>query len=58
MFGTYIVIEALKCGIHFPVMNDQGIDARFQNGKKFGFKNPRNEKNRTGHLQLTQLRIC
>lgn len=33
--------------ILFPVMNDQGINARLLIGKKFGFNIPRNEKDGT-----------
>lgn len=48
--GWNSVIEALGCGrvlILFPVMNDQGINARFLKGKKVGFEIPRDEKDGT-----------
>ncbi|KAL8108405.1 UDP-glycosyltransferase 91C1 [Apium graveolens] len=48
--GWNSVIEALGCGrvlILFPVMNDQGINARILSGKKVGFEIPRNEKDGT-----------
>lgn len=48
--GWNSVIEALGYGrvlILFPVMNDQGINARVLNGKKVGFEIPRNEKDGT-----------
>ncbi|WOG84936.1 hypothetical protein DCAR_0104122 [Daucus carota subsp. sativus] len=48
--GWNSVIEALGYGrvlILFPVMNDQGINARLLNRKKVGFEIPRNEKDGT-----------
>ncbi|KAK1369011.1 UDP-glycosyltransferase 91C1 [Heracleum sosnowskyi] len=48
--GWNSVIEALGCGrvlILFPVMNDQGINARILKGKKVGFEIPRDEKDGT-----------